>query len=82
MTKNMFAMLMVGALLTACGASDKAEPTHAVAATGGSLKGDFGPAQGEPVRLPDPVDLVGQELPFDRSPGDVGVHPQLDGDRA
>jgi nitrite reductase (NO-forming) len=49
MTKNMFAMLMVGALLTACGASDKAEPAHAVAATGGSLKGDFGPPQGEPV---------------------------------
>jgi nitrite reductase (NO-forming) len=48
--------LTAALVLTACGNSDKAEsaatPAAAVAApdTGGSLKGDFGPPQGEPVK--------------------------------
>jgi len=51
MFRTKVAVLMTAAaLLTGCGASDK--PTAAAPATvttGGSLKGDFGPPQGEPV---------------------------------
>ncbi|MES1262912.1 MAG: copper-containing nitrite reductase [Peristeroidobacter soli] len=51
MAKNRLAMLAATALLlTGCGASDKPTTvTPAAVTTGGSLKGDFGPPQGEPV---------------------------------
>jgi nitrite reductase (NO-forming) len=49
MKKNTIAMLLAAALLAACGSSDKAAPAETTASTGGSLKGDFGPPQGEPV---------------------------------
>src|SRR6187549_1349380 len=49
MKTNTIAMLLAAALLAACGASDKAATTHPVGPTGGSMKGDFGPPQGEPV---------------------------------
>ena len=49
MKTNTIAMLLAAALLAACGASDKAATTHPVGPTGGSMKGDFGPPQGEPI---------------------------------
>ena len=49
MTKNTIAMLLAVALLAACGKSEHAATTHPVGPTGGSMKGDFGPPQGEPV---------------------------------
>src|SRR6187399_1143828 len=49
MTRNTIATLLVAALLTACGGSEHAASTHPVGPTGGSMKGDFGPPQGEPV---------------------------------
>jgi len=49
MTKNTVAMLMAALLLGACGSPDKAASTHPTGPTGGSMKGDLGPAQGEPV---------------------------------
>jgi nitrite reductase (NO-forming) len=50
MKKNTIALLFAAALLTACGASDKAAPAHPVGPTGGSMKGDLGPPQGEPIK--------------------------------
>ena len=50
MTRNTIATLLVAALLTACGGSEHAASTHPVGPTGGSMKGDFGPPQGEPVQ--------------------------------
>src|SRR6187455_2166284 len=49
MTRNTIATLLVAALLTACGGSEHTASTHPVGPTGGSMKGDFGPPQGEPV---------------------------------
>ena len=50
MKKNTLALLLAAALLTACGASDQATSSHPVGPTGGSMKGDLGPPQGEPVK--------------------------------
>jgi nitrite reductase (NO-forming) len=50
MKTNTIALLLAAALLTACGASEQAAPSHPVGPTGGSMKGDLGPPQGEPVK--------------------------------
>jgi nitrite reductase (NO-forming) len=50
MKTNTIALLLAAALLTACGASEQAAPSHPTGPTGGSMKGDLGPPQGEPVK--------------------------------